>query len=484
MRSWLLTRHLLIRETQQAVVDIPFLALVVAALLVETGRPRARTLVPVLLCAAGLLRPEGWLLGLRVGRLRRPRPVRARRSCAGSRSRLAAPLLWALSDLVITGDPLYSLHGTQDLAEQLERPRAVGTALSAVPSYLRDALGDPLVWLGLAGAAGGLFSLYERTLLPAALAGLGILGFLALGVADLPLLIRYLLVPAVMLAPFCGLLLFGWTVVPRTDPAWRAWVAAGIVCFAVLAVFAPRQARALNGAREHAVLTAVVQDDLRRITEGRAFRSAAARCPALFVPDARPRALLAYWLERSPREIEIAGRWDGRRAEGLALVYARPEAAQAFTLTSPIRRPAALRCRPGTPRGAERLVAGRGGLLAPDRQRRRGAPDVVRGVPCGRPDGELELAHPRPPHAADAPLGLVVEPDADRPCDVGLQQCCPPADEHAPRAPCGLTRSLRACWRLMNTRVHVAAVLVAQHPEGEPAPAGSSGRSARGPRAS
>ena len=331
----LLTRHLLVRETHQAVIDIPFLALVVAALLVEVGRPRERTLVPVLLCAAGLLRPEAWLLGLAwlaYAAAGRPRAQVVRWAVIVA----AAPLLWVLSDLVITGDPLYSLHGTQDLAAQLERPRAFGTALSAVPSYLRDALGDPLVWLGLAGAAGGLISLYERTLLPAALAGLGILGFLALGVADLPLLVRYLLVPAVMLALFSGLLLFGWTVVPRADRAWRAWVAAGLVCLAVLAGFVPRQARALDGAREHAQVTATVQDDLRRISEDRAFRSAAARCPAVFVPDARPRPLLAYWMERSPRDIEIVGTWAGRRAEGLVLVYAGEEAAQPFTLTSPI----------------------------------------------------------------------------------------------------------------------------------------------------
>ena len=69
---------------------------------------------------------------------------------------VAAPLLWALWDLVVTGDPLWSLHGTQDFAEELERPRELGTAFGAVPAYLRDALGDPYLWLGLAGAAAGL----------------------------------------------------------------------------------------------------------------------------------------------------------------------------------------------------------------------------------------------------------------------------------------------------------------------------------------
>ena len=53
---------------------------------------------------------------------------------------LAAPLLWMAFDLVATGDPLHSLHGTQALAEQLERPRELDTALRSAPAYLRFAL--------------------------------------------------------------------------------------------------------------------------------------------------------------------------------------------------------------------------------------------------------------------------------------------------------------------------------------------------------
>ena len=237
---------------------------------------------------------------------------------------------------MVTGDPLYSLHGTQDLAEQLERPREVGTAFSALPAYLRDALGDPIMWLGLAGAAAGLLSLYERTLLPAGLAAAGLLGFLALGLADLPLLIRYLLVPAVMLCLFCGLLAFGWTVVPRSDRAWRAWTAAGVICLVAVAAYAPRQARALRGEREHAVATAAIQDDLQRIADTPAFRSAAARCGTLSVPDDRPRALLAISLERSPRSIRVA-RTPPQR--GLVLAYATDEAAQRYGI-DPVTPPA------------------------------------------------------------------------------------------------------------------------------------------------
>ena len=60
----LLTRPLLVLEAGQAVIDIPFLALVLAAMIAEARHPRSGYAVPVLLGLAGLLRPEAWLLAV------------------------------------------------------------------------------------------------------------------------------------------------------------------------------------------------------------------------------------------------------------------------------------------------------------------------------------------------------------------------------------------------------------------------------------
>ena len=347
-----LTRPLLIQETQQAVLDLPFLALVTGALLAEVARPRGRTLVPVLLALAGLLRPEAWLLGLAwlayAGR-GRPRAQVLRWAALV----LAAPLLWAVCDLAVTGDPLWSLHGTQGLAEQLERPRHVGTAVSALPSYLRDALGEPYVWFGLAGAAAGLLGFYERSLLPATLAAAGMLGFLVLGIADLPLLIRYLLVPAVMLCLFCGLLAFGWTAVPRDGPARGAWVAAGVACLALAAAFLPRQADAIDGGPR-----------LRADRRGDPGRSASNPRRARALPHAlrarRPAASAARLLARA-----LTGQHPARSPTGGRAPRRAPPCSSTRTPRAPgrspsrarRRRPGALRSRPAgaswrrTPRG-------------------------------------------------------------------------------------------------------------------------------------
>src|SRR5215218_747059 len=56
-----LTREPVLSNGVRAYVDIPYIALVLGALLVETRRPRAGWPVLALLALAGLLRPEAWL---------------------------------------------------------------------------------------------------------------------------------------------------------------------------------------------------------------------------------------------------------------------------------------------------------------------------------------------------------------------------------------------------------------------------------------
>ena len=115
-----LTRRPVLDFGARAYVDIPYVALVLGALLVETRRPRAGAPVLALLAVAGLLRPEAWLFSVaylawlwRAPRARARAARRARRSrrrCSGR-----------CRDLVVTGDPLHSLPGTRDNAQTLQR---------------------------------------------------------------------------------------------------------------------------------------------------------------------------------------------------------------------------------------------------------------------------------------------------------------------------------------------------------------------------
>jgi hypothetical protein len=339
----LVTRGLLVRETHEAVIDIPFLALVVAAIVAEVQRPRQGLRVPVLLCVAGLLRPEAWLLAaawLAYAAPRRPRPEALRQIAVVA----AAPLLWILFDLAATGNPLHSLRGTQELAEALGRPRGLDTAVTTAPDYLRATLGVPIVWLGLVGTAVGLVWQRSRVGLPLVLLALGLLGFLFLGFADLPLIIRYLLVPASMLALFAAMLSFGWTAVPAHDPGRGRWLAFGVGGMAVLALFVPAEADRLIDLRGQRGPRVAVHADLHRLVDQPRLRAAADRCGTLWVPSGRGRRLeLALWLDR-PLEAVPARAEATPDARGLFLVYSNPKVARAVNPRGPL--PAGLAALP------------------------------------------------------------------------------------------------------------------------------------------
>ncbi|KKK92787.1 hypothetical protein LCGC14_2699450, partial [marine sediment metagenome] len=118
-------------------VDISFMAVVVWAGALEAARPRRGTLVFGLLAAAGLLRPEAWLVAGAYFLWM------SWRATWGERLRYAlltaiAPVLWAATDYVVTGDPLFSLNSTQDLAAELSRSKSGSVVLTVLPDFLRE----------------------------------------------------------------------------------------------------------------------------------------------------------------------------------------------------------------------------------------------------------------------------------------------------------------------------------------------------------
>ena len=136
------------------VFDLPALTgllLCLAALLIETRKPKAGWPVLVLLALAGLLRPEAWLFagfyflwlaldfhlapkegpddsapdqrpGVTLGRLR----IQLRESGIDRNLILmacltaAGPVIWVLFDLITTSNPLYSFTGTRETVETLD----------------------------------------------------------------------------------------------------------------------------------------------------------------------------------------------------------------------------------------------------------------------------------------------------------------------------------------------------------------------------
>jgi hypothetical protein len=149
---------------------------------------------------AGLLRPEAWLLGGLYWLWRGPRRVDLLALA------LVAPVVWALVDAAVTGDPLHSLHATSDLADELHRSRGLHAVPRAFVSFVFDVARPPVAAAGVLGLAlawrgpDRLRSLH----VPVALLIAGSLTFFATGAAGLSILPRYLTVPVVALCLFAG----------------------------------------------------------------------------------------------------------------------------------------------------------------------------------------------------------------------------------------------------------------------------------------
>jgi hypothetical protein len=299
------TREPFLSQGVRAYVDVPFLALVVIAAVLEAGRPRRGTPVLVLLALAGLLRPEAWLLAVAYWLYLVPRLDTTARIRLGALA-LAAPVLWALSDLAITGDPAHSLTATRDTAETLGRPRGV----LKVPEIMPRRLGEILRWVPLIGGTAGFFAgLYlerRRSMIPAALCVLSGIGFVIIGLAGLSLLGRYLLLPAAMLAIFFGFASLWWLDLPR-GPARRRWTIAGAVLLvAFFGSTATHQRDKLESLRDGIQLRGRIQDDLRDLARDQPSASLLERCGPIYVPNHRPVPVLAYYLDRDPDQIVSA----------------------------------------------------------------------------------------------------------------------------------------------------------------------------------
>jgi len=316
-----LTREPVLSYGVRAYVDIPYLCLLLGALLVETKRRHAGTPVLALLALAGLLRPEAWLLAFayiiwlwRSDALRTEHIVLL----------VTAPVLWALSDLAVTGNPLHSLTGTRSTAAELGRV----TGLQHVPTTLPRRLGEILRVPALVGAAGGgiltLWLVRRRALLGATAGVIAVVAFCVLAAAGLSILTRYLLLPATILALFCGAGVAGWTTLARDHP-WRTrWMAFGALVVVLFAAFAPSQVNRLRSTRAALVTQTHILDELHTLAP-----RAGTGC-AISVPNRRAVPQLALWTGRRPRSILSA---QGREAYlEPAFAPASPAIARKFVL--------------------------------------------------------------------------------------------------------------------------------------------------------
>jgi hypothetical protein len=361
----ILTRIPVLSFGVRAYVDIPYVALVLGAILAEarrepggSARRRGAPAAPpggaaaraapggalplALLALAGLLRPEAWLFSLAYAAWRRD--VRLLPLA------LSAPVIWMAHDLVLAGDPLHSLLGTRDNAEVLERKTGLGAVPLTVPRRLGEILREP----GLLGAAAGgvlvLAFMRRRAALPIAAGFVSIAAFCVLAGAGLPILGRYLLLPAALLAVFCGAGAFGWLQLDRDDPWRKRWAAIGAAVLVAFAVFAPSQVNRIDDLRASMGTQADILADLHAITDG-------IECHTVGVPNHRPVPHVALWTGIPPKRI-VSAQLETLK-QGDYIDPANERVLRNFTLDP--RDPKKLTAR--VPPGFERVAANRSWVL-------------------------------------------------------------------------------------------------------------------------
>jgi hypothetical protein len=196
---------------------------------------------------------------------------------------LAAPILWVSFDAATTGNPLYSLTGTQKTVETLKRQ----TGPIDLVLYGPRRLGEILQWPGMVGAFGGI-----------------ILGFAFLRRrSGLAIIARYTMLASAVLAIFVALALLGWRLLAPGHPWRRVWQLFAGVVLVMFAIWLPNQWSLDSTVYSDLSNQGTIERDLTRLVDAGAFRPL---CGPIAVPNHRAVPRLAFGLEIKPTQIVSA----------------------------------------------------------------------------------------------------------------------------------------------------------------------------------
>jgi hypothetical protein len=218
-----LSRFFLENLAAQGYLDISYVALIVWAVVLEVEKPRRGTPVLVTLAAAGLLRPDAWVLAGVYWLWCSWR--------AGNRTRLKymaiaaiGPVVWVLVDLIVTGKPFYSLSSTAGLAQELGRTQGIANVIASLWTFSVRIDKLPVLLGALAGIPLAIWLTPRRALTPLAALVLLLGVFVLEGAAGASVIDRYLMGAAIMLLLFCAVAIGGWAMLERGTLMRRVWM--------------------------------------------------------------------------------------------------------------------------------------------------------------------------------------------------------------------------------------------------------------------
>src|SRR6202167_406275 len=220
-----LSRFFIENLAAQGYLDISYVALVVWATALEIERPRRGPLVFLLLAAAGLLRPDAWVLS-GVYWLWCAWPADNATRLRYLALAAIGPLVWIGVDAVVTGDPLYSLHSTSGLASELERTQGFTSVLSSTWNYAVRIDKLPVVLGSIAGALIAVWLTPRRVLVPLVVFATLLFVFVAEGAVGASVVDRYMIGSSVVMLVFCAVAVGGWSMLESGTALRRVWMVA------------------------------------------------------------------------------------------------------------------------------------------------------------------------------------------------------------------------------------------------------------------
>jgi hypothetical protein len=228
----LLSRFFVENLAAQGYLDISYLALIVWAIVLEVQQRRRGAPVLWLLAAAGLLRPDAWVLS-GVYWLwcswRAENRTRLRYLAIAA----VAPVVWAGLDAVVTGNPLYSLTATAGLAQELERTQGFAGVVGSLWTFTDRIDKLPVILGALVGLPLAVWMAPRRVLVALAAFVLLVVVFLLEGAGGASVIDRYLLGGATVLLLFCAVFIGGWSMLTPGSLMRRIWIlgAVGLVAY-------------------------------------------------------------------------------------------------------------------------------------------------------------------------------------------------------------------------------------------------------------
>jgi hypothetical protein len=305
----MLSRFFVEGVAAQGYLDISYVALIVWAIVLEVERPRRGAPVFLTLAAAGLLRPDAWVLsgvywlwcswpakteghgghavgmpGSRTAGSRASPPRGSSRQLRFLALAAIAPLAWIGVDAVVTGNPLYSLSSTAGLAQELERTQGLSSVVAAVWTFGVRIDKLPVILGALAGLPLAIWLAPRRAATPLAALVLLVCVFVAEGAVGASVIDRYLIGAATVLLLFCAVALGGWSMLEPGSSLRRLWIAGAAALLLYGGISAATTVN-LTSLRTTLAYHEDFHKGLAVALKDRRVKSALERCPLLTLPN-------------------------------------------------------------------------------------------------------------------------------------------------------------------------------------------------------